>query len=132
MTRALTMIAAGYPGGPSNWGTGEVESMSTSTANVSQDGAGHLAITPLHVGGVPAAGWTSGRIETEKSFSAPPGGILAVEASIQQPGVTGPSAAGYWPAFWMIGAPFRGNYNNWPGIVRTLGGRRLTDYREAV
>ena len=34
-------------GCPSNWGTGEVESMSSSTANVYQDGAGHLAIKPI-------------------------------------------------------------------------------------
>jgi beta-glucanase (GH16 family) len=39
-----------------------------------------------------------------------------VEASIQQPEVKGAAAAGYWPAFWMLGARFRGNYLNWPGI----------------
>src|SRR5689334_315617 len=33
----------GYPGGAANWGTGEVETMTSSTANVYQDGAGHLA-----------------------------------------------------------------------------------------
>src|SRR5690242_13602302 len=34
----------GYPGGATNWGTGEIETMTSSTANVYQDGAGHLAI----------------------------------------------------------------------------------------
>ena len=24
--------------------------------------------------------------------------------------------SGYWPAFWALGAPYRGNYWNWPGI----------------
>src|SRR5690348_5943355 len=38
-----------YPGGAGNWGTGEIENMTTSTANVNQTG-GHLAITPLRDG----------------------------------------------------------------------------------
>jgi beta-glucanase (GH16 family) len=32
------------------------------------------------------------------------------------PNVTGNAAAGYWPAFWMLGAPYRGNYQNWPSV----------------
>jgi hypothetical protein len=40
-----------YPGCPAaDWGTGEVETMSSSTANVHQDGAGHLLITPIRSG----------------------------------------------------------------------------------
>ncbi|SNR92566.1 Glycosyl hydrolases family 16 [Streptosporangium subroseum] len=31
------------------------------------------------------------------------------------PNVTGSAALGYWPAFWALGAPYRGNYWNWPG-----------------
>ncbi|MBV9711208.1 MAG: family 16 glycosylhydrolase, partial [Ktedonobacteraceae bacterium] len=58
--------------------------------------------------------WTSGRIESQRSdFAAPVGGELAVQASIQQPNVSGAAAAGYWPAFWMLGAPFRVDHN-WP------------------
>lgn len=103
-----------YPGCPAaNWGTGEVESMTTSPANVSEDGNGHLVITAINNGG----SWTSGRIETQNtSFAAPPGGEMAVEASIQQPNVTTANGAGYWPAFWMLGSAFRGVYTNWPGI----------------
>jgi hypothetical protein len=102
-----------YPGGAANWGTNEVETMSSSTSNVYQDGSGHLAIKPILSNG----SWTSGRIETQQAdFAAPAGGELAVEASIQQPDVSGTAAAGYWPAFWMLGAAFRGNYNNWPSI----------------
>src|SRR5436190_14066410 len=37
-------IGTNYPGGAANWGTGEVERMTDSTANVYQDGSGHLAI----------------------------------------------------------------------------------------
>ncbi|MFF7393473.1 glycoside hydrolase family 16 protein [Streptomyces scabiei] len=103
-----------YPGGPANWGTGEVETMTNSTANVSLDGNGNLRITPLR----DAAGrWTSGRIETNRTdFQPPAGGKLRVESRIQMPNVTGTAAEGYWPAFWMLGAPYRGNYQNWPSV----------------
>ncbi|WP_030662689.1 glycoside hydrolase family 16 protein [Streptomyces cellulosae] len=103
-----------YPGGPANWGTGEVETMTDSTSNVSLDGTGNLRITPLR----DAAGrWTSGRIESNRTdFQPPSGGKLRVEARIQMPNVTGTAAEGYWPAFWMLGAPYRGNYQNWPGV----------------
>ncbi|MER6786772.1 glycoside hydrolase family 16 protein [Streptomyces sp. NPDC000658] len=103
-----------YPGGPANWGTGEVETMTNSTGNVSLDGNGNLRITPLR----DAAGrWTSGRIETRRTdFQPPAGGKLRIEARLQMPNVTGTAAEGYWPAFWALGAPYRGNYQNWPGV----------------
>lgn len=113
-TKWIYDIGTGYPGGPPNWGTGEVETMTDDLANVRQDGNGHLLITPRRDSG---GSWTSGRIETQRSdFRPPAGGLLAVEASIQQPNVSGDAALGYWPAFWSLGAPFRGNYQNWPGI----------------
>ncbi|MGW2915667.1 glycoside hydrolase family 16 protein [Streptomyces asoensis] len=103
-----------YPGGPANWGTGEVETMTNSTSNVSLDGNGNLRITPLRDS---AGHWTSGRIETKRTdFQPPSGGKLRVEARIQMPNVTGTAAEGYWPAFWALGAPYRGNYQNWPGV----------------
>ncbi|MFC7868119.1 glycoside hydrolase family 16 protein [Streptomyces murinus] len=103
-----------YPGGAGNWGTGEVESMTSSTSNVSLDGSGDLLITPRRDA---SGNWTSGRIETTRTdFQPPAGGKLRVEARLQMPNVTGDAAAGYWPAFWMLGAPFRGNYQNWPGV----------------
>jgi hypothetical protein len=103
-----------YPGGPANWGTGEVETMTNSTSNVALDGSGNLRITPVR----DASGhWTSGRIETTRTdFQPPAGGKLRVEARIQMPNVTGNAAAGYWPAFWALGSPYRGNYQNWPGV----------------
>jgi beta-glucanase (GH16 family) len=109
-------IGKGYgcSGCPTAWGTGEVESMSNSTANVYQDGAGHLVIKPIRDS---KGAWTSARIETRRiDFQPPAGGAMAVEAAIQQPNISGTAAAGYWPAFWMLGAPFRGNYLNWPGV----------------
>ncbi|MFE7928415.1 glycoside hydrolase family 16 protein [Streptomyces sp. NPDC057456] len=103
-----------YPGGPANWGTGEVETMTNSTSNVSLDGSGNLRITPLRDS---AGRWTSGRIETTRTdFQPPSGGKLRVEARIQMPNVTGTAAEGYWPAFWALGSPYRGNYQNWPGV----------------
>jgi hypothetical protein len=103
----------GYSGGAANWGTNEVETVSNSTSNVYQDGSGHLIMRAINNGG----SWTSGRIETQRTdFAAPAGGELAVEASIQQPNVSGSAALGYWPAFWMLGSAFRGNYHNWPSI----------------
>ncbi|MFD9093411.1 glycoside hydrolase family 16 protein [Streptomyces collinus] len=103
-----------YPGGAANWGTGEVESMTSSTNNVALDGNGNLLITPRR----DASGhWTSGRIETTRTdFQPPAGGKLRVESRIQMPNVTGAAAKGYWPAFWTLGAPFRGNYQNWPSV----------------
>ena len=93
------------------WGTGEIETMSSSTANVQQDGNGHLQITAIRDAN---GNWTSGRIETQRAdFAAPVGGELEVSASIQQPNVSGAAAAGYWPAFWMLGAQYRVD-QNWP------------------
>ncbi len=108
-------LGTSYPAGAANWGTGEVETMTNNIANVYQDGAtpyGHLIIKPI----LNAGTWTSGRLETTNTFAAPLGGQLAVEASIQLPAVTGAAAQGYWPAFWMLGAAFRGVYTNWPSI----------------
>ncbi|MBQ0852210.1 carbohydrate-binding protein [Streptomyces sp. BH-SS-21] len=104
----------GYPGGPTNWGTGEIENMTSSTNNVALDGAGNLRITPRRDA---SGNWTSGRIETNRTdFQPPAGGKLRVQSRIQMPNVTGTAARGYWPAFWMLGAPYRGNYQNWPAV----------------
>lgn len=107
-------LGTSYPGGAPNWGTGEVETMTNSTANVFQDGAGHLAIKPIRSA---SGAWTSGRIETQRNdFQPPAGGKLRIQASLQQPNVSGAAAAGYWPAFWALGGPFRGNFTNWPSV----------------
>jgi beta-glucanase (GH16 family) len=103
-----------YPGGPGNWGTGEIQNYTANPSNVSLDGNGNLRITPLRDG---AGNWTSARIETQRTnFKAAEGGILRIEGRIQMPNVTGNAALGYWPAFWALGSPYRGNYQNWPAI----------------
>jgi hypothetical protein len=88
-----------YDTGPgSNFGTGEIETMTNSTSNVHLDGNGNLNITALGSG----SSWTSGRIQTTSAnVGAPAGGQLEVTASIQQPNPA--SGLGYWPAFWMLG-----------------------------
>jgi hypothetical protein len=88
-----------YDTGPgSNFGTGEIETMTNSTSNVHLDGNGHLDITALGSG----SNWTSGRIHTPTAVAgAPAGGKLEVTASIQQPNPG--NGLGYWPAFWMLG-----------------------------
>jgi hypothetical protein len=88
-----------YDTGPgSNFGTGEIETMTNSTSNVHLDGNGDLNITALGSG----SSWTSGRIQTTSAnVGAPAGGQLEVTASIQQPNPA--SGLGYWPAFWMLG-----------------------------
>ena len=116
--------AAGTGVPPGSWkydtgtgfGTGEVETMTSSTSNVHQDGAGHLVITALHSGSDPRSGWTSGRIESASaSFGAAPGGVVRMESVIRQPDATTANGAGYWPAFWMLGAGLRQG-GVWPGI----------------
>lgn len=101
-----------YPGGPSNWGTGEVETYTWNTGNLQQDGQGNLVITPIRLWD---GRWTSARMETRRSdFQPPVGGKLRIEARIQLPDVTGEAAQGYWPAFWALGASVRDNPRNWP------------------
>ena len=105
-----------YDTGTGIFGTGEIETMTNSTANVFQDGAGHLVIRANHSGTNPATGWTSGRIETQlSSFGAPAGGVVLMQSSIQQPNVTTTNGLGYWPAFWMLGAGLRTG-GTWPGV----------------
>ncbi|MFF0393498.1 acyltransferase family protein [Kitasatospora sp. NPDC004615] len=116
-----------YPGCPAaQWGTGEVETMTDSTANVRLDGQGSLEIVPTR----DASGhWSSGRIESKRAdFTAPTGGVLRVEAKLALPDVKGPAASGYWPAFWALGGKLRDGYTGWPGvgeldILESVGGR---------
>ena len=80
-----------YNTGPgSNFGTGEIETMTNSTANVHLDGNGNVDLTAIGGG----SSWTSGRVETNATVGAPAGGgELEVTASIEQPS----GGLGYWP-----------------------------------
>src|SRR3954470_5059289 len=118
-----------YDTGPgSTFGTGEIETMTNSTANVFQDGSGHLVLRALHAGTDARAGWTSGRIETQAAtFGADAGDVVRMESLIQQPNVTTANGAGYWPAFWMLGSTLRSG-TPWPtsgevDILEDINGR---------
>ncbi|KAJ3041159.1 Laminin subunit alpha-1 [Rhizophlyctis rosea] len=103
-------IGHSYPGGADNWGTGEIGYHTDSANNVYLDGTGNLVLKAIRDG---SGAWTTARIETQvKNFAPPAGGIMAVEGRLKLPKVANPQ--GYWPAFWMLGESFRGNYNNWP------------------
>jgi hypothetical protein len=113
-TNWIVDTGTSYPGGPANWGTGEIQTYTNSTANLRRDGSGNLVITPIRASN---GSWTSARIETVRTdFKPAPGRVLRIEGRIQMPNVTGAPALGYWPAFWALGAPYRGNYQNWPSI----------------
>src|SRR5688572_17234004 len=85
-------LGHGYPGGPANWGTGEIAAHTSNPANVSLDGGGNLRITPRRDG---AGNWTSARIETNaQNFKAPAGGVMRMEARLQMPNVSGAAALG--------------------------------------
>jgi Glycosyl hydrolases family 16 len=106
----LTSTGTSYPGGAAQWGTGEQESYTADPANVGLDGGGHLSITAVRSA---AGAWTSARLESRRTdFQPAAGQQLRVQASIKTPD----GGAGYWPAFWMLGAPFRGVYTNWPSV----------------
>ena len=106
-------LGSSYPGGPAQFGTGEVETNTNDPANV-HEASGNLYITPIRDS---AGNWTSARIETNRAdFKAPAGGQMRVDARIAMPDVTGAAALGYWPAFWMLGSPYRADPWSWPGI----------------
>lgn len=99
-----------YPGGAPQFGTGEIQTYTSDPANVRLDGNGNLVIAATRD---PSGAWRSARIETRRTdFQPAAGQAIEVAARIQVP----PPARGYWPAFWMLGADFRGNYVNWPGV----------------
>lgn len=107
-----------YPGGPSQWGTSEIQTYTSSTNNLKLNGNGALQITAIRDS---AGGWTSARIETQRSnFMAAAGGKMRIQASLNLP-VVGSNGIGYWPAFWTLGSAYRGNYQyvNHSSLKRT-------------
>lgn len=78
--------------GGGGWGNQELETYTSSTNNVYQDGTGNLVIRAMFTPGV---GYTSGRLTTQNSMLASYG---RVEARIKLP-----TGKGVWPSFWMLG-----------------------------
>jgi hypothetical protein len=106
-------LGTSYPGGPAQFGTGEVETLTNKPANVDVRN-GSLYITPQRDS---AGNWTSARMETNRAdFKPAAGGTMQATGRIQMPDVLGAQAEGYWPAFWMLGSPYRADRWSWPGI----------------
>ena len=109
----LLTLGTAYPGGPANFGTGEIQTMTNDARNVDVRN-GNLYITPQRDD---AGAWTSARVETTRAnFKPPAGGVMRVESRLQMPNVTGTAALGYWPAFWMLGGPYRADRWSWPRV----------------
>ncbi|KAK3399825.1 concanavalin A-like lectin/glucanase domain-containing protein [Sordaria brevicollis] len=109
-------LGTSYPGGPGNWGTGEVQTYTASTSNIVTTTSGTLQITPVKN---PVTGkWTSSRIETvaSRDIVCPAGKAIRVEAWIKLGDLPVSKQLGIWPAFWMLSSAYRGNYWNWPMI----------------
>ncbi|KAB5542862.1 glucan endo-1,3-beta-glucosidase A1-like protein [Coniochaeta sp. 2T2.1] len=105
-----------YPNGPSHWGTNEVQSYTSSPSNIAVTHQGTLQITPLL--SPDGTTWTSARIESVPAhdFVCQPGQRLRMEASIRVGSAPADSQMGIWPAFWSLGAGYRGHYSSWPGV----------------
>ena len=73
-------IGTSYPGGPENWGTGEIQVYTQDEQNI-KISEGNLVITPRKS----ETGWTSARIETTSNvqIGAAEGGKLWVEAKLK-------------------------------------------------
>ncbi|MCJ1357642.1 MAG: hypothetical protein MMC33_007638 [Icmadophila ericetorum] len=111
-----------YPGGAPQWGNNELETYTASTSNLQITKSGTLYIIPQKN----TTGWTSGRIETQRSdFACAMGKKMLVEASIKLGAAPVAEQQGIWPAFWALGSSFRGNYTNWPAATEW-------DFLEAV
>jgi ABC-type transport system substrate-binding protein len=112
-----------YPGGAPGWGNNELQVYTKDRANIGLDGSGSLRITAVKSG----KQWSSARIETRRTdFQPPPGGQLRIEARLALP-AGGP---GYWPAFWALGAPFRGDHTTWPqageiDVMENINGQNI-------
>ncbi|KAK0753740.1 concanavalin A-like lectin/glucanase domain-containing protein [Schizothecium vesticola] len=103
-----------YPGGPPRWGTNEIQTYTSSPQNVAVTSSGTLRITPLNINGQ----WTSARLESaqQHDVACPEGGKLRIEASIKFGSAPAETQMGIWPSFWAMGAPFRGQYAQWPAV----------------
>lgn len=87
---------------------GEQETYTNSRTNC-RVGSGVLAIEPQNTNGE----WTSCRIQTLSSFTAPKGGQLIVQSKFKL-GRAGANLQGIWPAFWALGETFRTGEAAWP------------------
>ena len=108
-------LGTSYPGGPENWGTGEVQTYTNSRRNIEITARNTLQITPQRAKN---GSWTSARIETTApwDFACQRGQRLRVEARLKLGDGPMSKQLGIWPAFWALGSDYRGDYWNWPAV----------------
>jgi len=99
-----------------------MQDYTTSSQNVQISGGSTIQLVPRLVNGK----WTSGRVESEKSFTPEPGKITVVEASIRFGENPQANKQGIWPAFWLLGESIRFG-TPWPqcgelDIMETING----------
>lgn len=104
-----------YPGGPANWGTGEIQLYTTTPNNLKISSGRTLLLIPQKQGD---GSWTSSRIESTPAhnFACGPGQKLRMEANLRLGNADPSVSLGIWPAFWVLGADIRevGSYHDWP------------------
>ncbi|KAL4884026.1 concanavalin A-like lectin/glucanase domain-containing protein [Aspergillus karnatakaensis] len=107
------LTGTSYPTGAPNWGNNELQSYTTSPANILITSSKTLLITPRH--NPQSNTWTSARLETTStSFSASVGGKLYIESRLRTGCAPANNQKGIWPAFWALGAEFRNDPTFWP------------------
>lgn len=118
-------LGHGYPGGPQNWGTGQVESDTCDASNVFTF-QNVLRIWPQKS---PDGSWTSARLVSRREFSVNDGEKIHVMADIQLP--DSPNQQGIWASFWTLGSGFFSDVWSWPthgefDIMEVINGKPLT------
>jgi beta-glucanase (GH16 family) len=98
------------PRAPNNWGTGEIQSYA-GTSDVLSVSNGLLTIRPIRVNNE----WKSARIETTQTFTPQINKTFRAEARLKLGSAAASRQAGIWPAFWMLGADYRSNFD-WPNV----------------
>lgn len=108
-------LGTSYPGGPPNWGTGEIQFYTDDVANIVITPERELRITPLKDSN---GAWTSARIETIErwDFRAEPGKKVRIQAAIKLGAELPERQLGIWPAFWSLGADYRDDFFSWPRV----------------
>lgn len=86
----------------------ERQEYTDSNSNIQLSGGQTLQLVPWKDGN---GAWTSGRIETQDSFTPQPGKIMRVQAALRMG--TNANRQGLWPAFWLLGDAMR-HGTDWP------------------
>ncbi|KAL6409043.1 endo- -beta-glucanase [Ilyonectria robusta] len=86
----------------------ELQEYTESNSNIQLSGGDSLQLVPCKSDN---GQWTSGRIESKKTWMAQPGRIMRVEAQLRTGDAL--SKQGMWPAFWMLGDAIR-HGTEWP------------------